>query len=92
MTIADRRVAIQLVNVHPGRTRTPNISSEMLQPLALYALATVEIVTKHIWLETQMDDEHLRKSIREGIPNMHTGMGLLECVRAKIRRLQGEPM
>ncbi|KAG2037628.1 hypothetical protein BDR03DRAFT_956434 [Suillus americanus] len=58
-------------------------------------LSDVESVTKRIWSVTQMDDEDVRKGIQEGIPglvNMHTGMGSLELVHAKIGRLQSELM
>ncbi|KAG0706262.1 NAD-P-binding protein [Suillus ampliporus] len=108
---------IRFVNVHPGWTRTSILSSEILEPLALYSseptamttkmragwdalirsdtLTNVETVTKRIWSVTWMDDEDLRKGVQEGIPglvNMHTGMDSLECVHAKIGRLQGELM
>ncbi|KAG2066643.1 NAD(P)-binding protein [Suillus decipiens] len=54
-------------------------------------LAPVEVVTKRIWSVTQMDDEHLRKGVQEGITglvNVHTGMDSLERLQAKVGRLQ----
>ncbi|KAG0694043.1 hypothetical protein DFH29DRAFT_961684 [Suillus ampliporus] len=46
LKVAEHWVVIQFVNVHPCWTRTPIVSSEMLEPPAVYASEPTAVTTK----------------------------------------------
>ncbi|KAG0697685.1 hypothetical protein DFH29DRAFT_1003532 [Suillus ampliporus] len=85
---------IRFVNVHPCWTRTPIVSSEMLEPPAVYASEPTAVTTKTRagWDASMASDALIGVEDGFGLVNMYTGIDSLERVHAKIGRLQGEMM